>query len=177
MSALSAISLSCCSDIVHLDRFYRLQEMFRVNIKVFKDRNKVDIILNEFVFVLAIYSIDHQVAIVPFLHLCNFNKAIRSLKPYSSPVKGEGYVTSVIRQDCLRIDHAHNIHYSLAKGNLDWLGFTCVRWRRTFVARRVSGSISRVHSIMQVFFCKTSQASVAADELAQSDMIERREFL
>ena len=130
MSALSAISLSCCSDIVHLDRFYRLQEMFRVNIKVFKDRDQVDIIFNEFVFVLAIYGIDHQVAIVPFLHFCNLDKAIRPLEPYSPPVKGEGYVTSVIRQDCLRIDHIHNIHYSIAKDNLDWLGFACVSGRR-----------------------------------------------
>ena len=96
MSALSAISLSCCSDIVHLDGCYRLQENFRVDVKVFKDRDQVDIVLDEFVLVLAIYGIDHQVAVVPFLHLCNLDKAIRPLEPYSPPVKGEGYVTSVI---------------------------------------------------------------------------------
>ena len=79
MSALSAISLSCCSDIVHLDRYYRLQENFRVDVKVFKDRDQVDIVLDEFVLVLAIYGIDHQVAVIPFLHLCNLDKVAKSI--------------------------------------------------------------------------------------------------
>ena len=63
MSALSATVL--ISGIGYTYTFNRFQERSRVNIQSFKDGFQVDVLLLRF-SIVAIFSHDHQIAVIPF---------------------------------------------------------------------------------------------------------------